>query len=78
MNLCRPPRSLDQPVAGPQMQMVGIGQLDLAADLLQIGGAEARPLIAPCVADIHKNRRLHRAVGAGKFPRRAAPSCLRN
>ena len=66
---------VDQAVAGPQMQMGGIGKGDLRADLLQIGGAEG-PFDRALCRDIHKNRRLHRAVGAGKFPPARRPLLL--
>ena len=66
---------VDQAVAGPQMQMVGIGKGDLRADLLQIGGA---PLIAPCVATFIKTGVCTVPWAQVNSPRRAAPSCLSN
>ena len=53
-------------VRGAQMQMVGVGQLHLAPDVLQILGAQ-RALDGTLGADIHEHRRLYGAVGAGKF-----------
>ena len=55
-----------QIVARAQMQVVGVGQLHLAADVLQVLGTEGA-LDGPLGAYIHKNRGLDRAVGAGKF-----------
>ena len=57
-------------VAGPQVEVVGVGELDLAADLLEVVGGD-RPLDGPLGAHVHKDRGLdHAAVGAGKL---AAP-----
>ena len=52
-------------VAGAQVKVVGVGQLYLTADLLQIVGRH-RTLDGPLGAHVHEHRRLHRAVGAGK------------
>ena len=54
-------------VPGAQVEVVGVGQLHLAADLLQIQGGH-RPLDGPLGAHIHEHRGLHRAVGAGEHP----------
>ena len=56
---------LDHLVAGAQVEMVGIGQLDLTADVLQIVGGH-RPLDGPLGAHIHEHRGLGRTVRAGK------------
>ena len=57
-------------VSRPQMQVVRIGQLNLAPDLFQIVGGH-RALDGTLCTDIHKNRCLdHASVGTGKF---AAP-----
>ena len=51
----------DQFVAGTHVQVVRVGQLDLAADRLQILRRE-RALDGRLRADIHEHRRLHRTV----------------
>ena len=56
----------DHLVTGTQVQVVGVGQLNLGADLFQVGGAE-RALDGALGAHVHEHRRLGRAVGAGKF-----------
>ena len=57
-------------IAGTQVQMVGVAQLDLAAHFFQIVGGDAA-LDGGLGAHVHENRRLDgTAVGAGKF---AAP-----
>ena len=60
-------------IARTQMQMIGIRQLDLAAELLQVEGADAA-LDGGLRPDIHENRRLHHAaMGTLKLaPARAA------
>ena len=51
-------------VARAQVEVIGVGELDLAAHLLQIVGADAA-LDGPLGADIHEDGGLHRAaVGA--------------
>ena len=52
-------------IRGPQMQMVGIAQLHLAADIFQVLRTEGA-LNGTLGANVHKHRGLHRAVGAGK------------
>ena len=52
-------------VAGTQVQMIGIGQLHLTADLLQVKGGY-RALDGTLGADVHKYRGLHSAVWASK------------
>ena len=65
-----PPHLPDDMVARPQVQVVGVAELDLAAHLLQIMGGDAA-LDGPLCAYVHEHRRLdHAAVGAGEF---AAP-----
>ena len=61
----------DQLVRRPQVQMVGVAQLHLTTDILQILSAESA-LDGTLGAYIHKDRRLDRAMGAGKF----APASL--
>ena len=55
------------PVAGAQMQVIGVGQLDLTAQLFQVKGVY-RAFNSPLGAHVHKHRGLGRAVGAGKHP----------
>ena len=55
-----------EPVAGAQMQMVGVGKLDLTADGLEVRRAQ-RTLDGTLRADVHEHGRLHRAVRAGKY-----------
>ena len=64
--LMQPSKIVNNLVTGPQMQVVGVGKLHLTADVFQIGRAEGA-LDGPLSADIHKHRRLDRAVGAGKY-----------
>ena len=54
-------------VAGTHVQVVRVGQLDLAADRLQILRRE-RALDGRLRADIHKHRRLNRTVRRREFP----------
>ena len=57
-------------VTRAEMEMVGVGQLDLTAELLEVQRAHAA-LDRRLRADVHENRRLHlAAVGALEF---AAP-----
>ena len=57
-------------VTGTEMQVVGVGQLDLTAELLEVQRAHAA-LDRRLRADVHENRRLHlAAVGTLEF---AAP-----
>ena len=51
----------DQLITGTHVQMIGVGQLDLTADCLQILRRE-RALDGRLRADIHKHRRLDRAA----------------
>ena len=53
-------------VTGSQMQMVGVGKLDLTADGLEVRRAQ-RALDGALRADVHEHGRLHRAVRAGKY-----------
>ena len=58
---------LHQLVAGAEVKMVGVGQLDLAANLFQVMGRHAA-LNGRLRTHIHKNRGLDSAaVGTGKF-----------
>ena len=54
-------------VPGAQMEMIGVAQLHLGADLLQIRRTKG-PFNGPLGTHVHKYRGLHRAVGAGKLP----------
>ena len=57
-------------IAGAQMEVIGVGELDLAADLLEVVGGDCT-LDGPLGTHIHENRSLDdTAVGAGKL---AAP-----
>ena len=58
-------------IGGTQVQMVGVGQFYLAADVLQVFGAKGAFNGTLC-ADVHKYRGLDRTMGAGEF----APACL--
>jgi len=60
-----PPHLPDNPVPGPQVQVVCVGQLHLAANVLQILGAEGS-FDGPLGPYIHKHRGLDRAMGAGE------------
>ena len=62
-----PAHLADHFVPGTKMQMVGVGQLHLTADLLQIVGGY-RPLDGPLGTHVHKDRGLDHAVGAGESP----------
>ena len=67
--LVEPPHLPDDMVARPQVQVVGVAELDLAAHLLQIMGGDAA-LDGPLCAYVHEHRRLdHAAVGAGRIRR---------
>jgi len=68
----QPPHLPDHPVPGAQVQMVGVGQLHLTADLLQIVGGH-RPLDGPLGAHVHKDRGLDSAVGTGKYAPAGVP-----
>ena len=52
---------LDQLISGSDVQVISVGQLDLAADGFEIGRGE-RALDGALGADIHKDRRLYAAV----------------
>ena len=68
--LVEAPHLPDDLVPGPQVQVVGVGELDLAAHLFQIVGGDAA-FDGTLGAHVHEHRRLdHAAVGAGEF---AAP-----
>ncbi len=68
------PHLPDDMVARPQVQVVGVAELDLAAHLLQIMGRYAA-LDGPLRPHVHEHRRLnHAAVGAGEFAAPGAPS----
>ena len=54
-------QGLDQLVAGSDVQMIGVGELDLAADGFEIGRRECA-LDGALGADVHKDGRLHAAV----------------
>ena len=48
-------------VAGAQMQVIGVGQLDLAAQIVKVEGVHAA-LDGGLGAHVHEYRRLHRAA----------------
>ena len=52
-------------VCGPQMQVVGVGQLHLTADIFQILRAQ-RTLDGALGAHVHKYRGLDSAMSAGE------------
>ena len=62
-------------VSGPQMQMIGVGQLDLRADRFQISSRQ-RALDRSLRADVHKNRRLNRPMRAEKLPSAGSTLCF--
>ena len=65
-------------IAGAQMQMVGVGKLDLTAEILQIKGAHAA-FDGRLRADVHKDRRLHfPAVRAPEFATPRTPLVFDN
>ncbi len=49
------------------MQMIGVAQFNLGANVLQVKGTQCA-LNGSLGADIHKHRSLHRAVRAGELP----------
>ena len=63
--LVKSPQLLDHLVAGAQVEVIGVGQLNLTADVLQVVGGY-RPLDGPLGAYVHEHRGLGRAVRAGK------------
>ena len=74
--LMEPPHLPHQLVAGTEVKMVGIAQLNLAADLPEVKGVHAS-LDSGLRAHVHKDRRLdHAAVGAGKLSAPGAALCL--
>ena len=56
-----------EPVARADVEVIGVGQLDLAAYILQILCRE-RTLYRALRADVHEHRRLRRAVRTAEFP----------
>ena len=65
-------------VTGTEMQVVGVGQLDLAAHIFQIQRRNAA-LDGRLGTHIHKHRGLHRtAVGAGEFAPPGLPLCFQD
>ena len=68
--LVEAPHLPDEPVTGPEVEVVGVAQLDLAADLPEVERVHA-PLDGGLGAHVHEHRGLdHAAVGTGKL---AAP-----
>ena len=65
----QPAEGFDELVAGPDVQMIGVRELYLAADIPQVARRE-RALYRALGADVHEDRRLDGAVRAGKL---AAP-----
>ena len=55
--------------------MVGVGQLDLAADLFQVVGGD-RPFDGSLGAHVHEHRGLGGAVGADQLPPPGAAFCF--
>ena len=66
----KPAHIANQLIARPNMQVIGIGQFDLASDLLEIFRRQSALNCRLCT-DVHEHRRLHRAVRRLKG---AAPS----
>ena len=59
-------------ITGTQVQMIGIGEFHLAADILKILGTQAS--LDGCLSShIHKNGGLNRAVGAGELTAASLP-----
>ena len=65
----------DHLITGSEMEMVGVGKLYLTADRLKIFRAQ-RALDGGLRANIHKDRGLDCAVGAGKFATTSLPFCF--
>ena len=61
----QPPQSPHHVVPGTQVQVIGVGQLHLTADLPQIMG-RYRSLDGPLGAHIHEHWSLDHAMGAGE------------
>ncbi len=61
------PQLPDEPIAGAQVQVIGVGKLDLALERPQVESGQA-PLDGGLCAHIHKNGRLGGAVGTGEAP----------
>ena len=61
------PQSPDRLVTGAQVEVIGIAELDLASQLLQVIGGD-RPLDGSGGGHVHKAGGLHRAVDRGKLP----------
>ncbi len=70
--LMQPAHLPDNRVTRAHVQMVGVGQLDLTAQRLQIEGVH-RAFDGARRADVHKDRRLHQAVGGLELPAAGAP-----
>ncbi len=72
----QPPHPPYQLVAGPEVEVVGVAQLNLALDLPEVESVHA-PLDGGLGAHVHKHRGLdHAAVGAGKLAAPGAALCL--
>ena len=65
----------DNVFAGAEVQVIGVGQLDLTADLFQIFGGQTA-LDGGLRADVHKDGGFHRPVGAGEAAAARAAVCL--
>ena len=65
----------DELVPGADVQVVGVGQLHLAAQVLQVLGGEA-PFYGGHGAHVHKGRGLDRAVGRCELPPPGVPLFL--
>ena len=70
--LMEAPALLHNLIGGAQVQVVGIGKLHLAADVLQVLGAQGS-FDGPLGTHIHKHRGLHCAVGTGKLTPPGSP-----
>ena len=71
----KPAHLADNAVPGAKMEVVGVGQLHLTADLLQVVGGH-RPLDGPLGAHVHEHRGLDHPVGAGEHPPPGSPLLL--
>ena len=62
-----PPQLPDDPVPGADVKVVGVAELHLAPQFLQVKGGDA-PLDGGAGGNVHKGRGLDSAVDGGKLP----------
>ena len=66
---------LYQLITGSQVEMIGVGKLNLTSDILQIFCTQCT-LNGALGTNIHKYRSLHRSVGACEFTATGLSLCL--